>query len=90
MAGGFNPLQDLASILGSLAKLLPPLPSPPFPLSQSPMVEPPGGVVESPSAPSDGAESHSYVDITDSLMEAVTESQRAAQEAKGLVIFNYE
>ena len=80
MSGGFNPLQDLAAILGSFAKVLPPLPSPPFPLSKppAPEIEPSGG------------HSNGYVDITDPLMEASMERHRAEQAAKGIIVMHYE
>ena len=78
MSGGFNPLQDLATFLGNFAKGLPPLPSPPFPLSKPP-------TVESSSSPSGG-----YVDITDPLTEGVMENHRAEQAAKGIILLRYE
>ena len=80
MPGGFNPLQDLASILGSFAKALPPLPAPPFPLPKPPAVESPSGKVEA----------HSYVDVTDPLIEASMERHREEQAAKGIILFHYE
>ena len=84
MSGAFNPLQDLASILGSFAKALPPLPAPPFPLPKPPAVESSSGKVEAP------IYAHNYVDITDSLAERQMEEHRAAQAAKGIILFHYE
>lgn len=81
MSGTFNPLQDLAAILGSFAKALPPLPAPPFPLPKPPT----SGKVESPSSPSGG-----YVDITDEVAERQMERHRAEQEARGIITFHYE
>ncbi len=78
MADGFNPLQDLASILGNFAKALPPLPAPPFPLPKPP-------TVESSSSPSGD-----YVNITDPLVERQMEKHRAEQRAKGIIVMNYE
>jgi len=78
MSDGFNPLQDLASILGNFAKVLPPLPAPPFPLPKPPTVEPSGG------------HSNGYVDITDPLMEASMKKHREEQAAKGIILFHYE
>ena len=84
MTGGFNPLADIASILGSIAKALPTLPAPPpFPLPPSPEVEPPK--IEPPSARSDG-----YVDVEDGVIKASMEKHRAGQAAKGLIPFYYE
>ena len=78
MAGGFNPLADIASILSSFAKALPPLPPPPFPLPKPP-------TIESSSGPLGG-----YVDVNDGLIKAAMEKHRAEQKAKGLVPFYYE
>ncbi|GAI72207.1 unnamed protein product [marine sediment metagenome] len=78
MSGGFNPLGDLAAILVSFAKKLPPLPPPPFPLPKPPEVE-------SPSSPSGG-----YVDVRDEIVERQMEKHRAEQKAKGLIVLNYE
>jgi len=80
MPGGFNPLQDLATFLGSFAKALPPLPALPFPLPKppAPEIEPSGG------------HSNGYVDITDPLIEASMERHRAEQAAKGIILFHYE
>jgi hypothetical protein len=81
----FNPLADIASILGSVAKVLPPLPAPPpFPLPQPPEVPKPR-TAESSSSPSVG-----YVDVNDGLIKASTEKFRAEQKEKGLVPFYYE
>ena len=81
----FNPLADLASILGSIAKALPPLPAlPPFPLPPPPEVPKPG-TAESSSSPS-----VDYVDVSDGLMKASTENYRAEQKERGLVLFHYE
>lgn len=75
----FNPLADIASILGSIAKVLPPLPAlPPFPLPKPPEVE------------SSSSPSGSYADVNDGLIKASTEKFRAEQKAKGLVPFHYE
>lgn len=80
MSNGFNPLQDIATFLGSLAEALPPLPPPPFPLPKSPPVESPGGAVE-PSG---------FVDTRDPLGEAVVERYRAEQEARGIILLRFE
>ncbi len=80
MSDGFNPLQDLASILGNFAKALLPLPAPPFPLPKLSAPE-----VESSSSPSGD-----YVNITDPLVERQMEEHRAEQAAKGIILLNYE
>jgi len=71
--------QDLASILGNLAKVLPPLP-PPFqlPKHKAPEDEPSG-------EPSGG-----FVDVRDEVVEKQMEKYRAAQEAKGIITLHYE
>ena len=75
MPDEFNPLADLASILGSIAKALPPLPAlPSFPSPKSP----------------EGVATPSFVDINDGLIKAAMEKHRAEQKAKGLVPFYYE
>lgn len=80
MPEGFNPLLDIATFLGNIAKALPKLPPPPsFPPPKSPEIKPPK--VE----PSGG-----YVDVTDGLLESSIERYRAEQKAKGLVVFHYE
>ena len=78
MPGTFNPLQDLATFLGSFAKALPPLPSPPFQMPKPPEVE-------SSSGPSGG-----YVDVRDEIVERQMEKHRAEQAARGLIVLNYE
>ena len=80
MSSGFNPLQDLATFLGSLAKALPPLPPPPFPLPKPPTVESPSGL----------AEPSGLVDTRDPLVEAGMERYRAEQEARGIIVLHYE
>lgn len=80
MSGGFNPLKDLATFLGSLAEVLPPLPLPPFPLPKSPPVESPGGA----------AEPSSFLDTRDPLIEAGMERYRAEQEARGIILLRFE
>ncbi|MBL7126142.1 MAG: hypothetical protein ISS58_02890 [Dehalococcoidales bacterium] len=84
MPSGFNPLQDIATFLGNIAKALPTLPAPPFPLPKPPEVESPSGKVEAP------IYAHDYVDITDPLMEASMKRHREEQAAKGLIVLNYE
>ncbi|MBU2535853.1 MAG: hypothetical protein KKD83_06790 [Chloroflexi bacterium] len=84
MSDTFNPLQDLATFLGGIAKALPPLPPPPFPLPKLPAVESPSGEVK------DHGYAHSYVDITDPLAERQMERHRAEQAARGLIVLNYE
>ena len=84
MPEGFNPLAVVASILGSIAKALPPLPPPPFPLPKPPAVESPSGEVKAP------IYAHDYVDITDPLAERQMERYRAEQAAKGIILLNYE
>ena len=81
----FNPLADIASILGSIAQALPPLPAlPPFPLPQPPEVPKPPAV-ESSIRPS-----HGYVDVNDGLIKVSTEKFREEQKKRGLVPFCYE
>ena len=84
MQKGFNPLAVFASILGSIASVLPPLPPPPsFPPPPSP--EP-----KLPQATPPRNPAINYVDVEDSLVKASTEHFRAEQKAKGLVPFVYE
>ena len=68
--------QDLASILGNLAKVLPPLPPLPFQLPKppAPKGEPSGG----------------FVDVRDEVTVKQMEKYRAAQEAKGIITLHYE
>ena len=83
MPSEFNPLQDLASILGSFAKVLPPLPPPPpppFPLTTPPPVESPSGL----------AEPSGLVDTRDPLVEAGMENYRAEQAARGIKVLHFE
>ena len=84
MPGTFNPLQDLVTFLGSFAKALPPLPPPPFPLPKPPAVESSSDEVKA------HGYAHSYVDITDPLVERQMERHRAEQAAKGIIVLNYE
>ena len=80
----FNPLVDIASVLVSIAKVLPPLPAlPPLPL-------PPPSEVSKPRAESPGSPSAGFVGVNDGLLQASTEHFRAEQAAKGLVPFYYE
>lgn len=71
---GFNPLQDLATFLGNIAKGLPSLPPPPFQLPKPPEVK----------------SSSSYVDVTDVIVERQMGKHRAEQAAKGLIVMHYE
>ena len=80
MPNEFHPLVDIASFMVSVAKALPPLPPPPFQPPQSPKVE----------SPSSEVGYHSYVDITDPVMERQMERHRAEQAAKGIILFHYE
>ncbi len=84
MPSGFNPLQDIATFLGNIAKALPTLPAPTFPLPKPPAVESPSGEVKAP------IYAHDYVDITDPLAERQMERYRAEQAAKGIIVLNYE
>jgi len=70
----FNPLRDLATFLGNIARGLPPLPPPPFQLPKPPEVE----------------SSSKYVDVTDVIVERQMEKHRAAQAARGLIVLDYE
>jgi len=80
MTGGFNPLQNIAFIVGSLAGLLPPLPAPPFPLSTPPSAE----------SPSSLAASSGRVDVLFNPMQAGMENYRAEQEKRGIILLHYE
>ena len=72
--------QDLTSILGNLAKVLPPLPPLPFQLPKPPSPE------DEPS----GEPSGGFVDVRGEVVEKQTEKDRAAQAAKGIITLHYE
>jgi len=71
----FNPLQDFATFLGSIAKGLPSLPPPPFPLPQPPEVR---------------SSDDRYVDVSDHITDRQFEKHREEQRKRGLVVLNYQ
>jgi len=82
----WNPLADIASVLGSIAQKLPPLPKPPeLPRSPSPSVPEPGA-----SATKRRATRGGYVDLRDPLMIHQMEEEQKRRAEQGLVTFIYE
>lgn len=71
----FNPLQDFATFLGSIAKGLPSLPPPPFPLPKSPEV---------------GSQDDRYVNVSDHITDRQFEKVQEERAKKGLVVLKYE
>jgi len=71
----WNPLADIASVLGSIARILPPLPKPPE------LPTPPAPQVTSP---------YTYVDVRDPLMVKQMENEQKRLEEQGLIPFVYE
>ncbi|MBA7606593.1 hypothetical protein ES703_13743 [subsurface metagenome] len=82
----WNPLADIASVLGSIAQKLPPLPKPPeLPRSPSSSVPEPRA-----SARKERAARGRYVDLRDPLMVNQMEYEQKRQAEQGLVVFTYE
>ena len=80
----FNPLADIASILGSFAQLLPKIPIIP---PEEDLIVPPS------SLPQDvlyAPKPTYFVDISDKLINSQMEAWQKEQAAKGLVVFKYE
>jgi len=75
----WNPLADVASVLGSVARLLPPLPKPPEQPTPSELPTPLAPQVTSP-----------YVDIRDPAMVSQMRNEQIRQAEQGLVVFKYE
>ena len=73
----WNPLADIASILGSIAQLLPPLPTP----LSSPVSE--------PRAAATGMGS-TYSDVRDIVSTRQMKEEQKRQAEQGLVVFTYE
>lgn len=73
----WNPLVDIASVLGSIAQLLPPLPTPPSPR------------VPEPKAAATGTRS-TYSDVRDILSTNQMKEQEKRRAEQGLVEFIYE
>jgi len=75
----WNPLADIASVLGSIARKLPPLPTPPE------LPKPP----EQPTPLAPQVTSH-YVDIRDPLLVNQMKNEQKGRAERGLVPFVYE
>ena len=73
----WNPLADIASILGSFARLLPPLPTPP------------ASHVPEPGAGATGMGS-TYSDVRDIVSNRQMKEEQKRQAEQGLVVFKYE
>ena len=71
----FNPLQDLANFLGSIAKGLPPLPPLPH---------------QMPQLPRGGSLDDRYVNVSDHITDRQFEKVQEERAKKGIIGFRYE